>query len=136
LLRSWSNTLVSVRQVTQRNAGRRTAGIDRVVALDGPARIAVAREAHRTMKSWEPVPVRRVYIPNGHHPPGHPARTRRAGKPRAGRRAEREAIHGPDARLLQPRPQGPAAQEHSTAATRNVLSGLLEPDAGNWQVRF
>ena len=24
LLRSWSNTLVSVRQVTQRNAGRRT----------------------------------------------------------------------------------------------------------------
>ena len=30
MLRSWSNTLVSVRQVTQRNAGRRTAGIDRV----------------------------------------------------------------------------------------------------------
>jgi RNA-directed DNA polymerase len=28
MLRSWSNTLVSVRQVTQRNAGRRTAGID------------------------------------------------------------------------------------------------------------
>ena len=27
MLRSWSNTLVSVRQVTQRNAGRRTAGI-------------------------------------------------------------------------------------------------------------
>jgi RNA-directed DNA polymerase len=26
MLRSWSNTLVSVRQVTQRNAGRRTAG--------------------------------------------------------------------------------------------------------------
>ena len=32
MLRSWSNTLISVRQVTQRNAGRRTAGIDRVVA--------------------------------------------------------------------------------------------------------
>jgi RNA-directed DNA polymerase len=28
MLRSWSNTLVSVRQVAQRNAGRRTAGID------------------------------------------------------------------------------------------------------------
>jgi RNA-directed DNA polymerase len=26
VLRSWSNTLVSVRQVTQRNTGRRTAG--------------------------------------------------------------------------------------------------------------
>src|SRR5215831_2672926 len=63
MLRSWSNTLVSVRQVTQRNAGRRTAGIDRVVALDGLARMAVAREAHRTIKSWEPMPVRRVYIP-------------------------------------------------------------------------
>ena len=30
------NTLISVRQVSQCNAGRRTAGIDRVVALDGP----------------------------------------------------------------------------------------------------
>jgi RNA-directed DNA polymerase len=63
MLRSWSNTLVSVRQVTQRNAGRRTAGIDRVVALDGPARMQMAREVHRTAKSWEPLPVRRVYIP-------------------------------------------------------------------------
>jgi hypothetical protein len=27
MLRSWSGTLVSVRQVTQRNTGRRTAGI-------------------------------------------------------------------------------------------------------------
>jgi RNA-directed DNA polymerase len=63
MLRSWSNTLVSVRQVTQRNAGRCTAGIDRVVALDGPARMAMAREVHRTMRSWEPLPVRRVYIP-------------------------------------------------------------------------
>src|ERR1700722_409414 len=62
MLRSWSNTLVSVRQVTQRNAGRRTAGIDRVVALDSPARMAMAVQAHRTARSWMPVPVRRVYI--------------------------------------------------------------------------
>src|SRR2546423_13176236 len=48
MLRSWSNTLVGVRQVTVRNAGRRTAGIDRVVALDGPARMAGAREVHPT----------------------------------------------------------------------------------------
>jgi RNA-directed DNA polymerase len=33
MLRSWSNTLLSVRQVTQRNAGRKTAGIDGEVAL-------------------------------------------------------------------------------------------------------
>ena len=63
MLRSWSNTLVSVRQVTQRNAGRRTAGIDRVVVLDGPARMRTAREVHRTVKSWKPLPVRRVYVP-------------------------------------------------------------------------
>ena len=63
MLRSWSNTLAGVRQVTQRNAGRRTAGVDRVVALDGPARMAMAREVHRTMRSWQPLPVRRVYVP-------------------------------------------------------------------------
>src|SRR5215469_7448509 len=50
MLRSWSNTLVSVRQVTQRNAGRRTAGIDKVVALDGPARMATAVQVHRTAR--------------------------------------------------------------------------------------
>ena len=33
MLRSWSNTLLSVRQATQRNAGRKTAGIDGQVAL-------------------------------------------------------------------------------------------------------
>jgi len=38
MLRSQSNTLVSVRQVTQRNAGRRTAGIDGEVALTPEAR--------------------------------------------------------------------------------------------------
>ena len=63
MLRSWSNTLVSVRQVTQRNAGRRTAGIDRVVALDGPSRMDMAREVMRTVKSWEPLPVRETASP-------------------------------------------------------------------------
>jgi RNA-directed DNA polymerase len=63
MLRSWSNTLVSVRQVTQRNAGRATAGVDKVVALDGPARMKVAVRAHQSIASWQPLPVRRVYIP-------------------------------------------------------------------------
>jgi RNA-directed DNA polymerase len=63
MLRSRSNTLVSVRQVTQRNAGRRTAGVDRVVALDSPARMAVAVQVHQSVASWQPLPVRRVYIP-------------------------------------------------------------------------
>ena len=63
MLRSWSNTLVSVRQVTQRNTGRATAGVDREVALDSRARMAVAVRAHQSIASWRPLPVRRVYIP-------------------------------------------------------------------------
>jgi len=63
MLRSWSNTLVSVRQVTQRNAGRRTAGIDGQVALSSKARAEMAVGVHRTVSSWQPVPVRRVYVP-------------------------------------------------------------------------
>jgi RNA-directed DNA polymerase len=41
MLRSRSNTLLSVRQVTQRNAGRKTAGIDGEVALTSEARADV-----------------------------------------------------------------------------------------------
>src|SRR6201988_1055789 len=63
MLRSWSNTLISVRQVTQRNAGRATAGVDRVVALDSRARMAVAARVRQTITCWQPLPVRRVYIP-------------------------------------------------------------------------
>ena len=63
MLRSWSNTLVSVRQVTQRNTGRRTAGIDGQLALSSQARARTTVQVHRTLCSWDPMPVRRVYIP-------------------------------------------------------------------------
>src|SRR6266536_1915700 len=63
MLRSWSNTLVSVRQVTQRNAGRRTAGIDGQLALSSTARAEMASWVHQTISTWDPVPVRRVYVP-------------------------------------------------------------------------
>jgi RNA-directed DNA polymerase len=63
MLRSWSNTLVSVRQVTQRNTGRRTAGVDGQVALSSMARAEVAVQVHRSRSSWDPMPVRRVHIP-------------------------------------------------------------------------
>src|SRR4249920_2609608 len=62
-LRSWSNTLISVRQVTQRNTGRKTAGVDGQVALTSQARAEVAVQVHATRSSWRPSPVRRVYIP-------------------------------------------------------------------------
>ncbi len=61
MLRSRSNTLVSVRQVTQRNAGRKTAGIDGEVALTPEARADVAVRVHQSISSWRPRAVRRVY---------------------------------------------------------------------------
>ncbi|HEY2762522.1 MAG TPA: reverse transcriptase N-terminal domain-containing protein [Pseudonocardiaceae bacterium] len=66
MLRSWSNTLISVRQVTQRNTGRATAGIDGRVALTAQARAEVAVQVHTTRSSWRPVAVKRVYIPKAH----------------------------------------------------------------------
>ena len=63
MLRSWSSTLVSVRQVTQRNAGRGTAGIDGEVALTPEARAQVAVRVHQSVSSWRPRAVKRVYIP-------------------------------------------------------------------------
>jgi RNA-directed DNA polymerase len=63
MLRSWSNTLISVRQVAQRNAGRRTAGVDGQVALSSKARAEMAVWVHQTVSTWDPLPVRRVYVP-------------------------------------------------------------------------
>jgi RNA-directed DNA polymerase len=63
LLGSWSNTLLSVRQATQRNAGRTTAGVDEEIALTPARRMEVAVRVHHTISSWQPLPVKRVYIP-------------------------------------------------------------------------
>jgi RNA-directed DNA polymerase len=71
MLRSWSNTLLSVRQVAQHNAGRKTAGIDGEVALTPRARRELAHRTHRTLARWQALPVKRVYIPkaNGRQRP-------------------------------------------------------------------
>jgi RNA-directed DNA polymerase len=63
MLRSWSNTLVSVRLATQRNAGRKTAGVDGEVALTSRARAELVNRVHRSLATWQPLPVKRVYIP-------------------------------------------------------------------------
>jgi RNA-directed DNA polymerase len=86
MVRSWSNTLVSVRQVTQRNAGRGTPGVDGQVALSSKARAEMAVQVHHTISTWDPVPVRRVYVPkaNGKRRPlGIPTRVAYRASPQA-----------------------------------------------------
>jgi RNA-directed DNA polymerase len=62
MLRSRSNTLVSVRQVTQRNAGRMTAGVDGKVALTDRSRAKLANSVHQQRRVCAQ-PAKRVYIP-------------------------------------------------------------------------
>lgn len=63
MLRSYSNTLVSVRQVSQISAGRKTAGAGGATALTPKQRWELARQSHDMAHPWRARPVRRVYIP-------------------------------------------------------------------------
>jgi RNA-directed DNA polymerase len=63
MLRSRANTLISVRRVTEINAGRHTAGVDGETVLgDQPKAELVAWMQHRS-RLWTAQPVRRVFIP-------------------------------------------------------------------------
>ena len=63
MLRSRSNTLVSVRRVTELNAGRKTAGIDGKLVLTPGARADLAGWVQHQVQPWTARPVKRVYIP-------------------------------------------------------------------------
>jgi RNA-directed DNA polymerase len=63
MLRSRANTLVSVRRVTERNAGRMTAGVDGEVVLTPEAKMKLAERVQHAAEPFKALPVRRVYIP-------------------------------------------------------------------------
>lgn len=63
MLRSRSNTLVSVKRVTQQSKGRKTAGIDRERALTPQARARMAVDIDQQTQPWRAKPVKRIYIP-------------------------------------------------------------------------
>lgn len=60
LMRSWSAKCLAVRQVTQDNTGKNTAGIDGVKSLDSKQRLKLVSTLKLSSKAQ---PVRRVWIP-------------------------------------------------------------------------
>lgn len=63
MLRSRANTLVSVRRVTERNAGRLTAGVDGEVVLTPEAKMQLVDRMQQNAEPFKAMPVKRVYIP-------------------------------------------------------------------------
>ena len=62
MLRSYSNTVLSVRKCTQINKGRNTAGTDKVLVKTPQARGKMVGDLIKD-QSWKPKPAKRVYIP-------------------------------------------------------------------------
>src|SRR5680860_256396 len=63
MLRSRANALVSVRRVTEVNAGRVTAGIDGRLVVDAQDKAEMATWLQHGTAAWRPRPVKRVFIP-------------------------------------------------------------------------
>ena len=63
MLRSRANALVSVRRVTERNAGRKTAGVDGIVVVTAPGKTALVDSVRHRSAALAAQPVKRVYIP-------------------------------------------------------------------------
>ena len=79
ILRSRSARLLAIRQVTQLNAGRKTAGIDGIESLDFQQRFELEEKLAKYTNSWKHSKLREIPIPDrklGHNcsanalPPG------------------------------------------------------------------
>ena len=62
LMRNYSNTLLSVRRVTQTNKGKRSAGVDKLVVKTPKSR-GLLVDILTKFIPWKPYPTKRVYIP-------------------------------------------------------------------------
>ncbi|NEO91756.1 MAG: group II intron reverse transcriptase/maturase [Moorea sp. SIO3G5] len=79
LLSSYSNILISVKQATQINKGKKTPGIDEIANLKPNERGELV-DALAKYKSWKPIPTKRIYIPKSNgkkRPLGIPSMTDR-----------------------------------------------------------
>ena len=63
MLRARANALLSVRRVTEINAGRKTAGVDRRVVVEAEEKADMASWLQHGTTGWQPRPVKRVFIP-------------------------------------------------------------------------
>lgn len=63
LLSSRAAKLLAIRQVTQLNVGRKTAGVDGKKALEPSQRLALYEVLAKNWKQWKHQPLKRVYIP-------------------------------------------------------------------------
>jgi RNA-directed DNA polymerase len=63
MLRSRANALLSVRRVTEVNAGRKTAGVDGWLVVDAQDKAEMAAWLQHGAAAWTPRPVKRVFIP-------------------------------------------------------------------------
>ena len=63
MLRSRANALLSVRRVTELNAGRKTAGVDGRIVLAAWEKADMAAWVQQGAAAWRPRPVKRVFIP-------------------------------------------------------------------------
>jgi RNA-directed DNA polymerase len=64
MIRSRANLFISIRKITQKNKGKKTAGIDKYVALNDEERVKIYNKLKNySAKYASAIPVRRIFIP-------------------------------------------------------------------------